>query len=127
AGVAREREFIPEEYLDAARRTRLGVLQGLLDTGGEISTGGEITLRVAGERLAANVVELVRSVGGWCRSQRGPRGFVLHVGHPDPRQVFRLSSRRNRFLAGCGDKARIAVASIVPTRVAETQCIAVSA
>ena len=126
SGVAREREFIPEAFLNASRRSRLALLQGLLDTDGEISAEGEITLRVAGERLAAGIVELVRSVGGWCRCDAAPRGFVLHVGHPDPRQVFRLSSKRSRFFSGCRDVGRIALASIVPTRIAPAQCISVS-
>jgi replicative DNA helicase len=126
SGLAREREFIPPAYLNATRRTRLALLQGLLDTDGEISPAGEITFRVAGAQLAADVVQLVRSVGGWCRQDRSARGFVLNIGHPDPRHVFRLSSKRNRFLSGCGDVARIALASIVPTRVTATQCIAVS-
>jgi replicative DNA helicase len=126
SGLTREREFVPEVYKNASRRTRIAVLQGLLDTDGDISPEGEITLRVVGQRLAHDIVDLVRSVGGWCRCDRGSRGFVLHIGHADPRQVFRLSSKRNRFLAGCGDSARIAIASVAPSRVTQTQCIAVS-
>ncbi len=126
AGLPREREFVPELYKNASRRTRIALLQGLLDTDGEISDEGEITLRIAGQRVAHDIVDLVRSVGGWCRCVRGARGFVLHVGHADPRQVFRLSSKRSRFLSGCGDTARIAIASVTPTRVTQTQCIAVS-
>ena len=127
SGLGRDREFVPELYKSASRRARLALLQGLLDTDGEISGEGEVTLRVAGQRLAQDIVDLVRSLGGWCRCDRGaPHGFMLHIGHPDPRQIFRLSSRRNRFLAGCGEGGRIAIASIVPTRVTQTQCIAVS-
>ncbi len=126
SGVAIEREFVPEPYMYAARRSRLSLLQGLLDTSGEISSEGEITLQVESARLAGDVVDLVRSVGGWCRSDRAAHGFVLHIGHPDPRQLFRLSTKKNRFLSGCSDGARIAVSSIVPTRVTETQCISVS-
>ena len=126
SGVAREREFIPDLFLNAARRSRLAVLQGLLDTDGEISAEGEITLRVVSELLASDVVEIVRSVGGWCRCDREPRAFVLHIGHANPRLVFRLSSKKNRFLSGCPDTARIAVVSIQPTRVTATQRISVS-
>ena len=126
SGAAPEKEFVPEAFMLASRRSRIALLQGLLDTAGEISDESEITVGIAGARLAKDLVELVRSVGGWCRCDRGASGFVLHIGHPDPRQLFRLSSKKNRFLSGCGDGTKIAVSSIVPTRITETQCISVS-
>jgi len=126
SGLPREREFIPDVFLNAARRTRLAVLQGLLDTDGKISSVGGITLHVVSRRLASDVVEIVRSVGGWCRCDRSGQAFVLHIGHPNPRLVFRLSSKKNRFFSGCADRARIAVVSIEPTRIAETASLAVS-
>jgi replicative DNA helicase len=126
SGVAPEKEFVPQPFMLASRRSRVALLQGLFDTAAEISDESEITVRVAGQRLALDIVDLVRSVGGWCRCDRAASGFVLHVGHPDPRQLFRLSSKKNRFLPNVADGARIAVSSIVPTRVTETQCISVS-
>jgi len=125
-GLAREREFVPPPFATACRRARIALLQGLLDNDGVISNRGEITLAVTSRRLAADVVELVRSVGGWCRVDACEGRYTLHLRHPDPRQIFRLSSKKNRFLSGCGDNARIALASIVPAGVAPTQGITVS-
>jgi replicative DNA helicase len=126
AGVSREREFIPDVFMNSARRSRLAVLQGLLDTDGEISVEGEIGVSLVSELLAADVVELVRSVGGWCRSDREGREFRLHIGHANPRLLFRLSSKKNRFLSGCGDTARIAVVCVEATRISATRGLCVS-
>jgi hypothetical protein len=51
AGVSREREFIPDGFMNSARRSRLAVLQGLLDTDGEISVEGEIGVSLVSELL----------------------------------------------------------------------------
>jgi len=68
----------------------------------------------------------VRSVGGWCRVDREGREFRLHIGHANPRLLFRLSSKKNRFLSGCGDTARIAVVCVEATRVIATRGLCVS-
>jgi replicative DNA helicase len=125
-GLAREREFVPPSFANACRRARIALLQGLLDNDGLISNRSDITLAVNSPRLAADVAELARSVGGWCRVDACEGRYTLHLRHPDPRQIFRLASKKNRFLAGCGDNARIAVASIVPARMTPTQGITVS-
>lgn len=58
-----ENKFIPEKYLRAAPESRLALLQGILDTDGNVLNGGAEFCSVSKE-LAEGVVEIVRSLGG---------------------------------------------------------------
>ena len=58
-------KFIPKDYLMASLRQRLELLQGLMDTDGNIRrTSGEKTFSTTSERLSYDILELVRSLGG---------------------------------------------------------------
>ena len=70
---------------------------GQLHYGGKVGTG--FTAKMRGElreTLAKDVVELVRSLGGWCsmtdKRATGRPAFVLNIHHPEPRSLFRLAS-----------------------------------
>jgi replicative DNA helicase len=62
--------FLPRLLLDACRSARAALLAGLL--GPSPGTSGLLRRRVASARLAADVTELVRSLGGWCRVSAAP-------------------------------------------------------
>ncbi|MBI4256364.1 MAG: replicative DNA helicase [Candidatus Rokubacteria bacterium] len=111
-GVRSEEKFIPDVYLGAPREARLELLRGLMDTDGWVERWGSVRFRSTSERLARDVAELVRSLGGWCsvrsRPTRGSGAFVCDI-HYD------------------GQRRRPPVfVSIEPTRVTETRCIAVT-
>ncbi len=139
-GVGSEDKFIPRHYLEARREVRLDVLRGLLDTDGWVERWGSVRLSTASERLAADVAELVRSLGGWCSVSRklphfrgtdgarraGKPAWVCHVSHPEPRSLFLLSDKQARLPERWRRQKRLTIAAIEPSREAACQCISVS-
>jgi replicative DNA helicase len=132
-------KFIPRQYLDSARENRLDLLRGLLDTDGWVERWGTVRFCSSSRRLAEDVVELVRSLGGWCsiKSKRphfrhngvhreGRECFVCTLHHPDPKSLLLLTDKQGRALQEPLRCKRPTFASIEPTRVCETQCISVT-
>ncbi|HUG22045.1 replicative DNA helicase [Piscinibacter sp.] len=137
--VDSESKFIPPVYMTAGAAQRRAVLQGLLDTDGWVERWGSVRYCSASRRLAEQVAELTRSLGGWCSTTEkaphcvidgirrpGKRGYVCHISHPQPQSLFLLSEKQAAAPAKWQRRKRLTVQSIVPTRVAESQCIAVS-
>ena len=138
-GLPSHEKFIPRPFLDASRAQRLDLLRGLLDTDGWVERWGTIRYSTASPRLACDVGELVRSLGGWCSVRRkrsrftcngerrdGQEAFVATIHHPDPKSLVLLSEKRTRALEKPVRCKRPTFASIEPTRVAQTQCISVT-
>ncbi len=111
-GVQSHDKFIPRIYRDACYPARLALLQGLLDTNGWVGTFKPARFCTTSYRLASDVVELVRSLGGWCSltdaRMDGRLAYVLNIHAADQRS------------------SRPVITSIVASRVVPTQCIAVS-
>lgn len=61
-------KFIPNNYLYSSIEDRLKILQGLLDTDGNVVTGNEnhIEYSTTSEKLKNNIMTLVRGLGGRC-------------------------------------------------------------
>ncbi|MBK9325007.1 MAG: AAA family ATPase [Hydrogenophilales bacterium] len=115
--------------------------RGLLDTDGWVEKWGSIRLSTASGRLAEDVAELVRSLGGWCSiSEKQPhfRGahdtarrpglpaHVCHIHHPEPRSLLLQSEKLARLPESWQRHKRLTFSAITPSREAECQCIAVS-
>jgi replicative DNA helicase len=58
--------YLPEEYLRASCEQRLALLAGLLDAGGTVTRTGAVQFTSTSPRLAADVRELVVSLGYRC-------------------------------------------------------------
>ena len=137
-GIQRHDKYIPRVYRNACRAARLALLQGLLDSAGWVEKGGSIRFCTGDYRLAQDVTELVRSLGGWCSlldkrpalgQNAGPAArtaFGLTIRHPEPHALFRAEQKRSRLPAKYEGEWRPVVISIVPSRTVPTQCIAVS-
>jgi replicative DNA helicase len=138
-GIGRHEKYIPTPYRNACRGARLALLQGLLDTDGSVEAWGAVRYGTVSYRLARDVVELVRSLGGWCtltdkrtsfpglgEKKEGRPAFVLDIHHPHPRSLFRLAEKRDRLPERYEGSSRPVITSIMPSRVVPTQCIAVS-
>ncbi|HEV8435314.1 MAG TPA: DnaB-like helicase N-terminal domain-containing protein, partial [Thermoanaerobaculia bacterium] len=63
-GARAQDKFIPKPYLNASLDSRKRLLKGLIDTDGWIEKWGSIRFASCSERLARDVVDLVRSIGG---------------------------------------------------------------
>ena len=138
--VRSEAKFIPRVYLDASHDVRLDLLRGLMDTDGWIERRGSARFCSTSERLARDVAELVRSLGGWCSVRRrtttfrdssgarkaGRPAFVCNIHCPPPGSIVSLSAKRGRIPESPRRRRRPVFVSIEPTRIAATQCIAVT-
>ncbi len=62
-------KHIPEKYLMSSEDQRRGLLAGLLDTNGSISKNGDVELYASNSTLAANVHQLVNSLGYKAKTQ----------------------------------------------------------
>jgi replicative DNA helicase len=138
-GVGSHEKFIPALYRNAHRAARLALLQGLLDTDGWAEKWGSVRFCTTSYRLATEVTELVRSLGGWCTlrdkrtsftykgaRQEGRKAFVLNIHHPEPRSLFRLAHKRDRLPERWIRRVKPVFVSIAPSRTTATQCISVS-
>jgi len=132
-------KFIPRAYLDAAKPARLDLLRGLLDTDGWVESSGTVRYSTASARLAHDVTELVRSLGGWCsvstkktwfvrdgERQEGAIAYQCTINYPDPQSLFLFEGKQERLERGRTRRKMPVVVSIDPTRRTQTQCISVS-
>ena len=93
-------KHIPATYLRASEVQRRALLAGLLDTDGSVATGGSPQFAVVNQRLAADVRELVTSLGYRCtittkrvrgRSEQTSTCYILKFTAND--DVFRLERK----------------------------------
>ncbi|HEX7094500.1 MAG TPA: replicative DNA helicase [Acidimicrobiales bacterium] len=91
---------VPVEYLRASVKQRLALLQGLMDTAGEVSEGdGSVAIRLRDRELVEQVRELVCSLGhhpGPIQHHRGPAGDTWYFRWVAPEPVFRRASLLER-------------------------------
>lgn len=127
-------KFIPDQYLRASRRTRLALLQGLMDTDGW-SQSSQTLFCTSSARLAKDVVSLVRSIGGSATLQFRPTPNYTYRGERRiGRPAFRVGISINENIFRCARKApedrrrafTLTVKSVEATGVEDTQCITVS-
>jgi len=140
-------KFIPDLYLYSSIEDRIELLRGLMDTDGTIkdSYGGNCSYTTVSERLANDVVELVRSLGGRAtistRNRIGidrkvtnykgqerkitPRyiSYELNISMPKEINPFYLSRKAERFNPNY--MHNIGIKSIEPVGEKEVQCILV--
>ncbi len=119
---------IPPSYLRASARQRLALLQGLMDSAGEVSQdGSECRLAGVTEKFAEQVLELLRSLGmvpHWSGSSRAGRDIYFETNLA----VFRDSSKRQfhteRADGGSPRWRSICSIELIPTE--PTRCIGVA-
>jgi len=137
-GPRAHEKFIPPRYLRASARSRSELLAGLIDTDGWIEKWGSIRYCSTSERLARDVVDLVRSIGGTASysakettythlgvRRAGRTAYVCNIQLPDTVDLHLTSAKHHRRAARHRTR-RLNIVSILPTRRSLTQCIAVS-
>lgn len=133
-----EHKFVPACYLTASLETRLRLLGGLLDADGWVEKFGALRFATCSLRLATDVVALARSIGGTAsyfpkrtsyshagEKRAGQTSYVCNIQLPDPARLKLLKHKGDR-LKPRQRRRRLNIAAVTPTRVTETQCIAVS-
>lgn len=118
-------KFIPPEYLNADRESRLAVLQGLLDTDGSVSREGHIEFGTVSPMLAWGVANLVRCLGGKAKVAERRASFRVHVRlpHLPPFRLKRKLERCFRPTSTCDERI---LHSIEAVRTEECVCIKVA-
>ena len=131
-------KYIPKRFLATSLRTRTLLLKGLLDTDGWVERWGSIRFATCSERLAQNVVELVRSIGGTAshfekhatytyrgEHRTGRLSYVCNIQLPPHCDLRLLQEKQDRRKPRTRTR-RLTIRSITPSRFTQTQCIAVS-
>jgi replicative DNA helicase len=94
-------KHIPRQYLRASRKQRFALLAGLLDTDGTVNPTGSVQYTSTSARLAADVRELVVSLGYRCgmarkrvpgRTEASSVAYTITFTTVD--EVFRLACKR---------------------------------
>lgn len=132
-------KFIPEIYKTSGKEARINILQGLLDTDGWIESWGSIRFSSVSERLADDVIELIRSIGGWATKKQqvkkytykgekreGRQCWVVNIHYSKPELLFTLSEKKARTISDIKRRRMPVIKSIEFVRKAEAQCIAVT-
>lgn len=112
-GLRSWEKHIPETYLTASVPVRLELLRGLMDTDGSIDSIGRAEFCTVSERLARDVQELIRSLGGNCNvhakrgitwtspaqaeKQPGRNAWILRNIYL-PENPFRLARKAERWV-----------------------------
>jgi radical SAM superfamily enzyme YgiQ (UPF0313 family) len=126
-------KFVPEQYKWASAKTRLAVLQGLMDTDGSGRDRRSSTFSSSSQQLRDDVVWLARSLGliatalspkrAFCAGKEGRTSYRCLIWETEAVRVFRLD-RKIRPLAR--PKYRV-LKAVEYLRDDECQCITVSA
>lgn len=131
-------------YLRASVEQRLALLQGLMDTDGSVDHRGRCELTVADEGLAADCVELIRSLGFKPTTSKRQTNEVVQ-GRPvknrkwhtrisfmayAERPVFRLRRKLERMVTQDGKRTsetfRRRIVAVEPVSSVPTRCISVA-
>jgi LAGLIDADG-like domain len=133
-GLKHNEKFVPESYLRNSIEIRLEVLRGLMDTDGSAGRGRGAVIEQTSERLAYEIVELARSLGGVgriavheARNAKWKRSYRVNIRHDDIASFFWLPRKKIReALTGRYKKIERTISDIVQLPDAEVQCISVA-
>jgi len=138
SGLYSWQKFVPKEYLINDFKTRLSVLQGIMDTDGHINKKGSISLVTTSKRLADDVAWIVKSLGGipylsnatkyyTYKSERkkGKPAFSVSFSLPEGVCPFRLSRKKARMKAQRKQLKNRTICGVEYVGKKECQCILV--
>jgi replicative DNA helicase len=130
-------KHIPRQYLRASEAQRRALLAGLLDTDGTVTVSGAVQFSVTDPRLAADVAELVVSLGYRCqtatkrvngRSEASSVAYTLNFSTDD--EVFGLHRKalthkeRRRTISTARSSSRFIV-DVRPIASVSVRCVEV--
>jgi len=129
-------KFIPKEYLEATKSTRLNLINGLIDTDGTVEKTGSITYSTSSKQLALDFQLLARSLGCFCsmssripsytyknKSLEGKRNYCLYISCNDKKKLVTLPCKKDRVRET--REQRLNIISIDYVGEKEAQCISV--
>ena len=126
-------KFIPREYLDCCYQQRMELLNGLMDTDGDVDNYGCIHYSTVSEKLASDIVYLCRSLGFKCSVNSHKSAFKgktyenhyrITIAGEDEKEVCTLPRRKERIKGR--KRVNNIIRSIEYVGREECQCIKVS-
>lgn len=126
-------KFIPREYLDCCYQQRMELLNGLMDTDGEVDTYGCIHYSTVSEKLASDIVYLCRSLGFKCSVNSHKSAFKgktyenhyrITIAGENEKEVCTLPRRKERIKGR--KRVNNIIRSVEYVGREECQCIKVS-
>lgn len=135
-------KHIPSQYLRGSFNQRLALLQGLMDTDGTVMAQGTCELSLCHDRLAADALELIRSLGIKCTSSPSDASYVDKNGNRNRKitgtrhrmhfttsmPVFRLPRKLERLpTATRPTQGLLYITSVTKVESEKVRCISVEA
>jgi hypothetical protein len=124
-------KFVPQAFKTSTPEERLALLHGLFDTDGTPHHAGNVDYSTSSQRLALDVQEIVRSLGGVARVCLKPTAHALHyrliVRMPEGTRRFRCARKSSSDVPSRRRVKGRSLVSIEPAGRAEAVCIAVEA
>lgn len=129
-GKKHNEKFIPPVYLRNSVDVRLEILRGIMDTDGSSGQHNGAVLEQTSERLAQDVEEIVRSLGGFVRTTKTPArqkgwkdSYRQNIRAKNVSEFFWLPRKRDRSTSSNGFVRKLVSIELVGEE--EVQCIAV--
>lgn len=141
-GLKSHDKFIPEEYLWSSPTNRLAMVQGLMDTDGEVLANGGAGFSSTSPHLIAGLRHIVETLGGHCEPteerythythngeyRTGRLSYRMTVVMPPTMCPFRLQRKVDKWIPRTKYQPTRVIESITRTgEYDEMTCIAVSA
>ena len=139
-GKRSDNKFIPHIYKTTSIENKLSLLQGLLDSDGEVTKTGTVKYSTVSHKLAKDVQELVWSIGGLCKIKEkqtsytykgvkkpGKLSYSLTIRYHSPKDLFRLDRKLERLSDDYqyADNLKNEIVSIDYVGIKEAKCIMV--
>lgn len=134
-------KFIPDIYKLGSIEQRIALLQGLMDTDGEINKDGSaVQYSTSSKQLSKDMVDVVQSLGGICRTRKkypwftykgekkkGRTSYIVNISLPNDIIPFKENERRlSRVVPRTKYLPTKRMDSIVPDGRDKMKCISVS-
>ena len=131
-GKVAQQKFVPKVFFDYDYQTRIGLLQGLMDSDGWVQKDGAMYFGSSSLQLAQDVQRLVRSLGGIASLYESTNdSWRVGIKMPNPKTCFTLTRKKDRCKnspthQGKKTTLKLVLENIEPARKVECQCISVS-
>lgn len=121
-----DEKFIPNEYLFSSIEDRISLLNGLMDCDGYVKKNKKAIYSTVSEKLANNISDLIRSLGGIAKIKKenrtkGKNGYIVSVW--TPMNPFSLKRKADNYTPRPGFKA---ISSITKDKKCKMRCLTVN-
>lgn len=109
-GVKSYDKFIPEKYKNSSFKSKLSIIQGLLDSDGGVTKTGSVYFNSTSYRLVKDLQEIIWSIGGIANikekqtsynykgvKKEGRKSYNLSIRYKNPKDLFRLERKKQRL------------------------------